>query len=475
MNEPITRLFGFVVLLFALLVAWTARWTVFDAPKLRADTRNKRSELEEARIPRGRILAADGTVLAFSTKLRSGAFVRHYPTHGLFAHAVGYDYADRGRTGLERFYDGPLTDRRNSLRTALDQLLGRRRKGLDLYTNLDPAGQRVAYQALGSHVGAVVALDPRTGAVLVMASTPTYNPSRVDKDVYFNRLVRDPLGALVNRATQFGDAPGSTFKTVTSTAAIGSGTYTLNSRVNGRNDVVISALPLQNDSNESFGDLDLVTALANSVNTVFAQIAVAVGKPIMKEYMERFGFDKKPKLDYPRDQMSASGQFRHGKLLSPTSTFTDVGRMGIGQDRLSVTPLQMALVASAIANHGLLMRPRLGARIVDRDGRTVKTIQPVKQKQVMSPATAKAVKTMMVAVVQRGTGTKASIPGIQVAGKTGTAETQIGSQINNAWFIAFAPADHPRVAIAVYVRHVPGFGGDFAAPIAKTVMQELLR
>ena len=135
----------------------------------------------------------------------------------------------------------------------------------------------------------------------------------------------------------------------------------------------------------------------------------------------------------------------------------------------------MALVAAAIGNHGLLMRPRLGARIVDKDGRTVKTIGPVKQKQVMSPATANAVKTMMVAVVQRGTGTKASIPGIQVAGKTGTAETQIGSQINNAWFIAFAPANHPRVAIAVYVRHVPGFGGDFAAPIAKTVMQELLR
>jgi penicillin-binding protein A len=483
MNEPISRLFGLVVVLFALLVAFTSRWTVFDAASLRNNSLNHRAQLEEQRIPRGRILAADGTVLAYSTKRVSGpnkgTYARHYPTHGLFAHAVGYDYPDIGATGLERFYDGPLTDRSTGLRTVLDQLLGRRRVGQDVYTHLDPAAQRVAYQQLAGHEGAIVALDPRTGAVRVMASNPTYNPTTVDIPAVFRRLnTGSAPGPLVNRATQFGTAPGSTFKTVTSTAAIDSGKFSIDSRVSGRNGVVISGVPLANDSSESYGDLDLVEALTKSVNTVFAQIAVAVGKPTMKRYMQRFGFDSKPLLDYPRDQMSASGEYRtprSNKILPPTSTYVDVGRMGIGQDKLQVTPLQMALVAASIANKGVLMQPRLGARIVDSDGRTTKVIQPRVQKRVMSPATAQALTTMMVSVVQRGTGTKASIPGVQVAGKTGTAETQFGSQINNVWFIAFAPASHPRIAVAVLMKRVPGFGGDFAAPPAKAVIESLLR
>src|SRR5262249_2953041 len=159
-------------------------------------------------------LAADGTVLAYSTKRANGTYARHYPTHGLFAHAVGYDYTDIGSTGLERFYDGPLTDQSTGLRTVLDQLLGRRRVRQDLYTHLDPTAQRVAYQQLAGHEGAIVALDPRTGAVRVMASNPTFNPTTVDIPAVYRRLNSGSTpGPLVNRATQFGTAPGSTFKT----------------------------------------------------------------------------------------------------------------------------------------------------------------------------------------------------------------------------------------------------------------------
>jgi peptidoglycan glycosyltransferase len=172
--------------------------------------------------------------------------------------------------------------------------------------------------------------------------------------------------------------------------------------------------------------------------------------------------------------MSSSGEYRNQTILDPRSTYVDVGRMGIGQDKLQVTPLQMAEVVSAVANHGRLMRPHLTARIVDTDGRTVQTISPTVQSVVMRPSTATAVTTMMISVVTGGTGTQAQIPGITVAGKTGTAETQIGNKINNVWFVAFAPAEAPRVAIAVTVQAVPGFGGGVAAPIAKTVMQVLL-
>jgi peptidoglycan glycosyltransferase len=195
----------------------------------------------------------------------------------------------------------------------------------------------------------------------------------------------------------------------------------------------------------------------------------------MREYMNRFGFNRKPQLDYPADQMSASGEYYNGHLISTLSPRVDVGRMAIGQDKLAVVPLQMAQVAAAVANGGKLMKPHMTDRIVDTDGRTVDTIKPEVQSTVMKPSTASEVTGMMERVVQSGTGTQAQIPGVRVAGKTGTAETQIGRTINNVWFIAFAPADHPTVAIAVTMQGQPGFGGDVAAPVAKAVMESLLK
>ena len=189
----------------------------------------------------------------------------------------------------------------------------------------------------------------------------------------------------------------------------------------------------------------------------------------------RFGFGQKPQLDYPAGEMSASGEYLGARLLSTTSPLVDVGRMGIGQDKLEVTPLQMAEVAAAVANRGRLMAPHLTDRIVNPDGRTVQRIAARLQATVMKPATAAAVTSMMEAVVNEGTGTAAQIPGIRVAGKTGTAETQIGNTLNNVWFIAFAPAANPTVALAVTLRRVPGQGAAFAAPIARTVMESLLR
>jgi peptidoglycan glycosyltransferase len=195
----------------------------------------------------------------------------------------------------------------------------------------------------------------------------------------------------------------------------------------------------------------------------------------MARYMDRFGFDRKPELDYPAEQMSVSGPYVGSHLIRPTSPLVDVGRMGIGQDKLAVVPLQMAEVAAAVADHGRLMVPHLTERIVDADGRTVDRISPRVQSVVMKRSTAKSVTAMMEAVVREGTGTEAQIPGVKVAGKTGTAETQIGTAINNVWFIAFAPAEHPTVAIAVTLQGVPGQGAAFAAPVARQVMESLLR
>ena len=477
MNQPIVRLYGFVVLLFALLVAFTSRWTIFEASSLRENRLNARGLLEQERIDRGRILAADGAVLARSVRGPEGTYERRYPMGEEFAHAVGYSYIDLGQTGIERFRNSALNGQTGtSLQTILDQLQGKKPQGDEVVTTLDPTAQRVAISALGSHQGAVVALEPRTGAVNVMASTPGFNPNAVGTPRGYAKFAQDSAGRpLVNRATQFGYAPGSTFKVVTATAAIDTGAFTPESTVSGRNRVVISGVPLQNDDNESFGAITLTEALARSVNTVWAQVAERVGKQTMARYMNRFGFDRKPELDYPADQMSASGPYLGSHLISPRSPLVDVGRMGIGQDKLEVVPLQMAEVASAVADHGRLMAPHLTDRIVDPDGRTVERISPRVQSVVMKPSTSRAVTSMMEEVVTSGTGTQAQIPGVQVAGKTGTAETQIGTAINNVWFIAFAPAANPRVAIAVTLQGVPGQGAAFAAPVARQVMEALLR
>jgi penicillin-binding protein A len=476
-NQPIMRLFGLVVVLFAVLVAFTSRWTVFDSKSLNENALNKRGVLEAAKIDRGVIRAGDGTVLARSVKQQGGVYHRTYPTGSLFSHAVGYSFTDIGQAGLERFYNDPLVGKRQGLDTLFDQLSGGRKQGDDLSVTLDPNAQRIAVNALrstGDGRGAVVAMDPHTGAVKVMASTPGYDPNNLDQRARFAALNRDPGSPVFNRATQSSYPPGSTFKVVTAIAAIDSGRYTPDSTVSGQNGKIISGVPLQNDNGESFGPIPLTQALTFSVNTVWAEVAETVGKSTMGRYMTRLGFYSKPPLDYPADQRISSGEYRNGRLLSPLSPFIDVGRMGIGQDLLAVTPLQMAMVASAVANNGVLVRPHMGSKVVDPDGRVRDDIRTQEEARVMRPSTAKAVTGMMAQVVREGTGTAAALSGIEVAGKTGTAEKNQCSG-NQAWFIAFAPVTNPKVAVAVTNECANGTGGEVAAPIAKQVMEALIR
>jgi peptidoglycan glycosyltransferase len=480
MNKPIGRLFVVALLMFGALLVSTSWWTVLRADDLDHDTANHREVIRAQKIPRGTIFAGDGTAIARSTRDDEGVYHRTYPQGKRFGHPVGYSYASIGTSELERYRNDELTGAKNAITTTFDQLIGKNREGDDVRTSLDPKAQQLALDEIAQvgQSGAAVALDPRTGAVEVMASTPTYDPNTIADKGKLDAANKDNKNTpLVNRAVQFGAAPGSTFKVVTSTAAIDSGRFSPDSTFDGDSGQKISAVPLANDFNQDFGQVSLKDALAKSVNTAFANVGEKLGKATMKEYMERFGFDKKPELDYPEDTMSASVVAPNppGHAVSPTSRFVDVGRMAIGQGGLQATPLQMAQVAAAVANGGKLMKPHLTTRIVDPDGRTVDTIEPEVQSDVMKASTAAAVTSMMVGVVQSGTGTKAAIPGIQVAGKTGTAETEFGAKINDVWFIGFAPADNPRIAVAVTVKAVTGFGGDFAAPIARDIMQELLK
>jgi peptidoglycan glycosyltransferase len=474
MNAPIARLFVVVVVLFGVLVGFTSRWTVFDASALRDNPKNHRELIEEQQIRRGLIRAADDSVLARSLQQPDKSYVRTYPPGRLFSHAVGYSYVRQGRAGLERFYDDDLSGRKSELGSLIDRLSGSTKEGDNLVTSLDPAAQRVALEQLGGRKGAVVALDPRSGAIRVMASVPGYDPNTVKNDRAFTALLKDRDAPLLNRNTQAGYPPGSTFKVVTAIAAIDSGRYKPDSRISGRNGKTISGVPLNNDGGESFGDITLTEALTHSVNTVFGEVGEKVGKATMKKYMDRLGFGAPVEVDLPRDERASSGERQRGRIIPATNGAVDVGRMAIGQDKLTVTPLQMAMVASAVANGGRLMKPHLGDRVVDRDGRTVDRIAPEELSQVMTPDTASQVGAMMGQVVKEGTGTAAALEGIEVGGKTGTAEVDHGCP-NQLWFIAFAPLQDPRVAIAATVECGTGFGGTVAAPIAKAVMQELLK
>lgn len=470
MNKPILRIFAFLVVLFALLLVWTTRWTVVDAQNLQNNPLNVRTLLDQLKVKRGRILADDGTVLAKSVREPGGLWGRSYPTGSLFAQAVGYSTASAGDSaGLERSEGTALRGLQTGLSSVFGQLGGSTQVGDDVYTTLDPAAQRVAVAQLAGRAGSVVALDPRTGAVKVMYSNPTYN----DNDPH----ATGPNISTFNRATQASYTPGSVFKIVTSTAALNSGKYAPTSLVDGSSPATIDGVALNNDGGQSYGEIPLFNAFAYSVDTAYARVALSVGEPTLTNYMERFGLYSKPPLDYPSDELGASGVLSStGKSLPPDSPGEDIGRIGIGQGGLVVTPLQMAMVGETVANGGKMMTPHLVSKVVDPSGITLQTVKPTVYRTVMKRSTAGEITQMMVRVVEYGTGTAAQIPGIQVAGKTGTASVGVAGLLQTQpWFVAFAPASHPKIVVAATLERTQNaYGGAVAAPIAKAVVEKLL-
>lgn len=482
MNRQIVKLFGLVVVLFAVLVGFTSYWAVFDATALKEEDANKRPLLEQQQIQRGRILAADGTVIARSVPKGHGAnlrYVRRYPEGSLYGHPIGYSFVREGDSEFEQFHNDELVGNESEFSSILDELRGRNQEGDDVATNLDPAAQAVALEDLReAGFGAVVAIEPKSGRVLTMASNPPYDPNRIPYDLteLNENVVEAPL---YNRATQGQYPPGSTFKVVTAAAGLESGTITPETAFPAPSPLIVETVPLQNDFNTSYGPISLDTALTNSVNTWFGQLGQDLGQDQLFETMEKFGFNSTPPIDLPKNDISGSGVYSEGHVLHRDDP-VDVARVAIGQERLAVTPLQMAMVAAAVANGGKLMKPQIWSRVIDPDGRVVKRLDPSEYSQPISAETAAELTTAMEGVVSEGTGTNAAISGVPVAGKTGTAETPYnescggGTDENQAWFIGFAPADEPQVAIAATVECTTQFGNDVAAPIFRDVAESIL-
>jgi peptidoglycan glycosyltransferase len=493
-NRQIIRLTYVALGLVVALVVMTTYWQTWAAAGLAARQDNSIRRVAEFSIDRGLIFSfvprkrlarnrervVDGRTL----------FFRRYPYGPLAAHVVGYSTVGRSRTGLERSLNDYLTAANSNLSTVfdktIDELRGKPIRGNNVVTNLDLDAQRVANEALGENCGAVVALDPRTGKVLVMASSPGFDPNQVEE--HYDRIESikancTPAAPLLNRASAGLFIPGSTFKVITASAALEARKFGPSSRFYDPGYCTVYGKKVYNFGAESggpevFGSVNLVDGLVHSINSVFCNIGLKLGAKRILDTAKRFGFYERPPLETPAEERLPSGLYRNGSLYYPRlDSDVDAGRMAFGQERMLVTPLQMAMVAGAIGFGGKLMEPHVVDRIVGPGGRVIEEQQPHLIRQAVSARTAHEVASMMRLVVREGTGTAAQIPGYTVGGKTGTAETGIVDS-NTTWFIAFAGKDAespPEVAIAVVLQNQSGVGGTTAAPIARDVMQAILQ
>jgi penicillin-binding protein A len=482
MNTPIRRIaVAFFVLFFALLLNINYV-QVLRAEELNSRPDNRRVLLDEYGSARGAILLEDDTVLARSVPVDDQfKYQREYPIPGTYAAATGYYSFFFGRSALERTQNNILSgkDDRLFVRRIVDLLTGREREGGSIKLTLNQAAQDAAFDGLERKKGAVVALDPRTGAILAMATSPTFDPNPLaSHDVStqqeaWDELTNDPNKPADNRAIAYTYPPGSTFKIVTAAAALESGRYTPDTVVPAPAafDLPQSTTDLPNENGEPCGDngqTTLADALRVSCNTAFAGIGVDLGDDALRAQAEKFGYGSKPM----RDLNAATSRFP----ANPDAAQTALS--AIGQFDVRSTPLQVAMISAAVGNGGIVMEPYLVSEILDPQLAALETREPRQVSQAVSGQTARDLTQMMVDVVENGTGRNAQIDGIPVAGKTGTAQSAEG-KAPYAWFTSFAPADDPRVAVAVVIEEAPGAndnisGGRLAAPIARAVMEAVL-
>ncbi len=454
-----------VVLVLALLAIAGRQLYVqlIAAPTISAVPTNPRRHLAAA--GRGRILASDGPPLE-----RTVSGVRVYSMHGAAAQLIGYDSVRYGTSGIEDAYNAALEPATRSgdpfaqWQALVDAFQGKPASvhGADVITTISPTITRVLAEQLSRYPrGAGVVLDARTGAVLAMVSQPTFDPNTIDTT--FAKTVLLKQSPLLNRAIDGEYPPGSTFKILTASAAIDSGTFTPQSHFYDPGYLHIGSFTLHDNEGEATGSQTLTGAFALSSNVDFARVGMKLGVDTFYEYLHRF--DVGASLDF---QLPATvSHIPDPKDLSDG----ELAQLAFGQGALTVSPLQMALIAAAVANGGKEPRPYV-VRDVLRDGVHVGTVTPSTLAIPITADTAAAVTKMMVAVVKFGTGTTAALPGVTVAGKTGTATNPLGRP--HSWFVCFAPADAPRVVVAVVVENA-GYGATVAAPIARAVLASALK
>ena len=482
MNSAIRRLAVAAMILMLALMANSTYLQAFRANEINGRNDNNRVRDSQFSVNRGPILIGSTPVAQSKPSNDRFKYQRTYPSGPVYAPVTGFYSYRFGRAGIELTMNSELngSDPSMAFRRIIDVISNRPQQGGSVTLTLNAAAQQAAYKGLGSKTGAVVAIEPKTGKILAMATTPSYDPNRLAShdstkvDAAWKSLNEDKDRPLSNRAAQELYPPGSTFKLVTAAAALSSGKYTPDTKVSSPAELPLpqTTVPLVNEDGKNCGgsnNATLTIALRYSCNTAFGTVGMDLGPDALREQAAKFGFGARPLTELPS---VATSQFP-GDPNEPQTA-----QSAIGQFDVRATPLQMAMVAAGIANKGEVMKPYLVQNVKTPDLKTVSETKPESLHQAVTPQVASQLTAMMVDVVNNGTGKPGQISGVQVAGKTGTAQTS-KDRPPYAWFTAFAPADDPKIAVAVLIEKADIArddiaGGRLAAPIAKSVMEAVL-
>lgn len=467
-NKKALRVLAAVCVLFLSLIGYLTYFEVFLKESVVANPYNKRHwEYTNDKL-RGSIYDRDGELLAYSEG-KGAQQVRIYPYEGLYSHVIGYYSIIYGNSFLESAYQKELSGNTplGNVTDIKNKLTGQDSYGYNLQLTIDHTLQKKAYELLKGRNGAIVAINPSTGEILAMADNPVFDTNESDLVESWSSLLESDDSPFLSRSIQGLYAPGSTYKIITAAAAIENGYEDYSFEDKGS--VIIDGMTIKNFGSKSYGFLDISKAFALSSNTYFASLGVSLGERALKASAENFGLNKK----LPFEISVTQSTFPYKNMSQ-----TELAAAAIGQGQILATPLQMGMVASTIANGGIMMEPHLVKRITDINKNTLYSSSAKAFQTAISPETAEKISAMMVDAVESGTGKNAKISGISTAGKTGTAQneksgTDGGSE--HAWFVSFAPADEPEIAVAVILEYDGSTGGSSAAPIAKSLMEFWLK
>lgn len=455
-NKKIIRVLVVVSIMFLALVSYLLYFNMFSAEKVASNPYNKRQWEDERFVKRGSIYDRDGEVLA-ETIVDGDSRTRSYPKGHLYSHIIGYYSRVYGKSQLEMKYDKQLLGH-GDINITFNEL----RSGYDLNLTIDNDLQEYAYKQLDGRRGAVVAIEPETGKILAMVSYPDFDPSTDAIEKNWKDIVEREDSPLLARATGGLYPPGSTYKIVTAATAYNAGYSDKTFEDNGV--FKQGGLKVSNYGGESYGTINVRKAFEVSSNFAFCTLGYELGAQNVKDAAEAFGVNKDIDMDIP----VSKSRIDYKKM-----TNEDAALVSIGQGQLLMTPLHVAMLGAAVANNGKMMKPYLVNTITTSSGLTLSTTKPTVFCQPMSAECASYMDGLMIDVVKEGTGRSAAISGITVAGKTGTAENE--NEKDHAWFVGYAPAEKPTIAVAVLLENDGRSGGVSAAPIAKKVMTKYLK
>ncbi len=453
-NRKIIRVLIVISGLFLALLTYLLYFNLFKADAVSTNPYNRRQWDDERFVTRGTIYDSEGLVLAETVK--DGDTVRRKYSQGrLYSHVIGYYSKVYGKGLLENTYDAELLGKGD-----IDIFQGDKKRGFDLNLTINNSVQRYAYEQMRGKKGALVAMDPKTGAILAMVSLPDFEPEAEKLEANWGNIVEDEDSPLISRTVQGLYPPGSTYKIVTAAAAFENGMAGRMFEDTGGFE--LDDLKVENYAQKSYGEISLENAFRVSSNQVFCTIGYELGSEKILDISERFGINSAIDFDIP----TGKSRIEYKKM-----TNADSALVSIGQGQLLTTPLQMVMIGSAVANEGKMLRPYV-VDSVTKNNIVISETKPRIQGQPISSEIASYLNEIMVDAVENGTGSRARISGVTVAGKTGTAENE--KEKDHAWFVGYAPAEDPKIAIAVILENSGRSGGDAAAPIAGNVMKKYL-